>query len=57
MDEREEAGMKALTEGVKRGSEAGAAGAGMLVSIVHILQKPMTCMPLLHVVAGYFVHQ
>jgi peroxin-5 len=30
MDEREVIGMKALTEGVKRASEAGAAGAGML---------------------------
>jgi peroxin-5 len=32
MDEREVAGMKALAEGVKRATEAGAAGAGMLVS-------------------------
>ena len=31
MDEREEAGMKALTEGVRLAQEAGAAGAGMLV--------------------------
>jgi peroxin-5 len=31
MDEREEAGMKALTEGVRLAEEAGAAGAGMLV--------------------------
>ncbi|KAF8070667.1 hypothetical protein FPV67DRAFT_1035722 [Lyophyllum atratum] len=30
MDEREEAGMRALTEGVRRAEEAGAAGAGML---------------------------
>jgi peroxin-5 len=30
MDEREEAGMKALTEGVRLAEEAGAAGAGML---------------------------
>ncbi|KAG5647025.1 hypothetical protein DXG03_001395 [Asterophora parasitica] len=30
MDEREEAGMRALTEGVKRAEEAGAAGAGMM---------------------------
>ncbi|KAI0320927.1 hypothetical protein OF83DRAFT_1168929 [Amylostereum chailletii] len=30
MDEREEAGMKALTEGVRIATEAGAAGAGML---------------------------
>ena len=32
MDEREEAGMKALAQGVKRAEEAGAQGAGMLVS-------------------------
>ena len=31
MDEREEAGMKALTEGVRLAEEAGAAGPGMLV--------------------------
>jgi peroxin-5 len=31
MDEREEAGMKALTEGVRLAEEAGAGGAGMLV--------------------------
>jgi peroxin-5 len=32
MDEREEAGMRALIQGVKRAEEAGAQGAGMLVS-------------------------
>lgn len=32
MDEREEAGMRALVEGVKRAEAAGAAGAGQLVS-------------------------
>jgi peroxin-5 len=31
MDEREEAGMKALMEGVRRAEEAGASGDGMLV--------------------------
>lgn len=31
MDEREEAGIKALTEGVRRAHEANAGGAGMLV--------------------------
>ena len=35
MDEREEAGMKALTEGVRLAEEAGAAGAGMLVCVLH----------------------
>ncbi len=35
MDEREEAGMKALTEGVRLAEEAGAAGAGMLVRYLH----------------------
>src|SRR6266436_216653 len=35
MDEREEAGMKALTEGVRLAEEAGAAGAGMLVCYSH----------------------
>jgi hypothetical protein len=33
MDEREEAGMRALTEGVARGVDAGAAGVGMLVRV------------------------
>lgn len=33
MDEREEAGIKALTEGVRRAQEANASGAGMLVRI------------------------
>lgn len=37
MDEREEAGMRALTEGVKRAQEAGATGAGMLVSRLPLL--------------------
>ena len=32
MDEREEAGMKALIEGVRLASEAGAKGVGMIVS-------------------------
>ena len=32
MDEREEVGMRALVEGVKRAEAAGAAGIGMLVS-------------------------
>ena len=32
MDEREDAGMRALTEGVKRAEAAGATGEGMLVS-------------------------
>ena len=40
MDEREEAGMKALTEGVRLAEEAGAAGAGMLVRCLH---KSTTC--------------
>ena len=33
MDEREEAAMRALQEGIKRAAEAGAAGEGMLVSL------------------------
>ena len=36
MDEREEAGMRALLQGVKRAEESGAPGAGMLVSFVQI---------------------
>jgi len=32
MDEREEAGMRALLHGVEKAQEAGSAGAGMLVS-------------------------
>ena len=39
MDEREEAGMKALTEGVRLAEEAGAAGTGMLVC--HTLYPPL----------------
>ena len=31
MDEREDTGIKALTEGVRRAKEAGASGVGMLV--------------------------
>lgn len=34
MDEREEAGLKALIEGVKRAEAAGAAGEGMLVRLM-----------------------
>jgi peroxin-5 len=40
MDEREEAGMRALTEGVRLAEEAGGAGAGMLVCHLH---NPPTC--------------
>jgi hypothetical protein len=43
MDEREEAGMKALTEGVRLAEAAGAAGAGMLVCYLH---NPPTYLPL-----------
>jgi peroxin-5 len=35
MDEREEVGIKALTEGVRLAEEAGASGAGMLVCNLH----------------------
>jgi len=44
MDEREELGMKALTEGVKRAEEAGAPGVGMLVNnfITHSSKTPLT---------------
>ena len=38
MDEHEEAGMRALVEGVRRGEIAGASGAGMLVSRVSLHQ-------------------
>ena len=34
MDEREDTGIKALTEGVRRAKEAGANSAGMLVGIM-----------------------
>lgn len=38
MDERDEAAMRALLEGVKRAEAAGAAGAGMLVSgVMHVI--------------------
>lgn len=36
MDEREDAGMRALLQGVKRAEESGKAGAGMLVSLAQI---------------------
>ena len=36
MDEREEAGMRALLQGVKRAEESGTPGAGMLVSLAQI---------------------
>jgi peroxin-5 len=36
MDEREEAGMRALLQGVKRAEELGTPGAGMLVSLAEI---------------------
>ena len=45
MDEREEAGMRALTEGVKRAEAAGATGEGMLVrqcAHIIILTRPLT---------------
>lgn len=38
MDEHEEAGMRALTEGVKRAEAAGASGAGMMVRCFHYLR-------------------
>jgi peroxin-5 len=40
MDEREEAGMRALTEGVRLAEEAGAAGAGMLVCYISLQPTP-----------------
>lgn len=54
MDEREEAGMRALTEGVRRAEEAGGKGAGMLVSVSE-------CFPQYNVfnsnpVPSYFFH-
>lgn len=36
MDEREDAGMRALLQGVKRAEESGTSGAGMLVSPARI---------------------
>jgi peroxin-5 len=40
MDEREEAGMRALVEGVNRAEAAGAAGVGQLVSrLPYLLEK------------------
>jgi len=40
MDEREEAGMRALTEGVRLAEEAGTAGAGMLVCYISLQPTP-----------------
>jgi len=41
MDEREEAGMRALTEGVRLAEAAGAGGAGMLVRETTLLPAPL----------------
>ncbi|KAJ7924984.1 hypothetical protein B0H13DRAFT_1171317 [Mycena leptocephala] len=41
MDEREEAGMRALTEGVKRGEAAGAPGVGMLSLAISYTNESM----------------
>ena len=39
MDEREEAAMRALKEGVRRAEEVGAKGEGMLVRIIYFIQS------------------
>ena len=57
MDEREEAGMRALVEGVKRAEAAGAAGVGQLVGscpsrAVVISQPDLTC-----IVIGHFIYE
>lgn len=56
MDEREEAGMRALLEGVRIAEQAGAPGAGMLVSL-NLAFSTLTHKPLLIPVTGYFFHQ
>ncbi len=57
MDEREEAGMKALTEGVRLAEEAGAAGAGMLVRYLPTLPSELGLLMGRVTVTGHFVHE
>lgn len=40
MDEREDTGVKALTEGVRRAKEVGANSAGMLVGLMLLIVTP-----------------
>ena len=55
MDEREEQGMRALMEGVKRAEEAGAAGEGMMVRL-SLSQRVCVLIPSLSVI-GYLVYK
>ena len=57
MDEREEAGMRALLHGVKRAEESGAAGAGMLVSPAQLNSTSLLISPRAFSVFGYIIHQ
>lgn len=59
MDEREDAGMRALSEGVTRAEASGAAGVGMLVRLFRILLRSSFAhitIPFILVV-GYLVHE
>jgi hypothetical protein len=57
MDEREEAGMRALLHGVKRAEESGAAGAGMLVSLAQLNLTLHLISSRVSPVFGYIIHQ
>jgi peroxin-5 len=57
MDEREEAGMRALLQGVKRAEESGTPGAGMLVSLVQINLTSNLISSLASPVFSRFIHQ
>lgn len=57
MDEREEAGMRALLHGVKRAEESGAPGAGMLVSLAQINSTPYLISCRVSAVFGHIIHQ
>jgi peroxin-5 len=57
MDEREELGMRALVEGVKRAEAAGAAGVGQLVSPFISPHQIGTEPQLFPPVTGNFLHE
>ena len=58
MDEREDLGMRALAEGVKRAEAAGANGEGMLVGHVsHAISCSSSYATVMNLVAGDIVYQ
>ena len=57
MDEREEAGMRALAEGVKRAEAAGAAGVGQLVSTYPSRATMISWPYMTDLVIGHFIYE